>query len=90
MPCINPDGTLTEAALTLMKVITEYHSLDEVASITDIPLYLVRATARDLLNTKLVAEEDGRYYLTDLGSDKLKLTIERAESGDERQGAMGG
>lgn len=80
MPCINADGTLTEAAVTLMKEMAEHPSLDEVAAITDIPLYLVRATARDLLNTKLVTEEGGRYSLTDLGSDKLRLTLSRNES----------
>ncbi len=75
MACINADGTLTEAATTLMKVIIDHHSLEEVASITDIPLYLVRATARDLIDTGLAFEKDGSFYLTDLGSEKLKQTV---------------
>ena len=74
MACINPDGTLTDAAVTMMSVIAEHHSLEEVASITGIPLYLVRATARDLIDAKLVEERDGLHYLTDLGNEKLKLT----------------
>ena len=81
MPCINSDGTLTEAAVTLMNVMVEHHSLEEVASITDIPLYLVRATARDLIDTKLVTEQDGAYYITKMGSEKLALTFAKAQSG---------
>lgn len=76
MACINPDGTLTDAAVTLMKVIAEHHSLEEVASISDIPLFLVRATARDLMNAGLVLERDDLYYLTDSGSERLKKTVQ--------------
>jgi predicted methyltransferase len=74
MACINPDGTLTDAAVTMMKVIAEHHSLEEAASISDLPLFLVRATARDLMNAGLVLERDGLYYLTDGGSERLKKT----------------
>ncbi len=74
MACINPDGTLTDAAVTMMSAIAEHHSLEEVASVTGIPLYLVRATARDLIDAKLVEERDRLHYLTDLGIEKLDLT----------------
>ncbi len=74
MPCINPDGTLTDTAVALMRVIADHHSLDEVASISDIPLYLVRATARDLKDAGLAVERDNLYYLTDDGAQRLALT----------------
>ncbi len=72
MACINPDGTLTEAALSLMTVIEDHHSLEEVAGVSGIPLYLVRATARDLINAGLAVEKDVLYYLTEDGSARLK------------------
>jgi predicted transcriptional regulator len=81
MPCINSDGTLTEAAVTLMSVMVEHHSLEEVASITDIPLYLVRATARDLIDTRLATEQDGAYRITKLGSEKLAYTLAKLNAG---------
>lgn len=74
MACINPDGTLTDAAVTLMSVMADHHSLEEVASISDIPLYLVRATARDLVNAGLAVERDNLYYLTDNGTGRLART----------------
>ena len=74
MPCLNPNGTLTDGAVTMMTVIVDHHSLEEVASVTSIPLYLVRATARDLIDAKLIEERGGLYFLTDLGTEKLELT----------------
>jgi hypothetical protein len=79
MPCLNSNGTLTEGAITMMTVIADHHSLEEVASVTEIPLYLVRATARDLIDALLVNERDGLYYLSDLGTEKLKLTAGSTE-----------
>lgn len=58
----------------MMTAIADHHSLEEVASVTSIPLYLVRATARDLIDAKLINERDGLYYLTDLGTERLELT----------------
>lgn len=72
MPCLKPDGTLTEAAASLMRAIEEYDSLEEIARATDIPLYLVRATARDLINAGLAVESDGKILLTEFGLGKLK------------------
>ncbi len=77
MACINPDGTLTDAAVTLMSLIADHHSLEEVALISDIPLYLVRATARDLVNAGLSVERDNLYYLTDDGTERLALTKQK-------------
>ena len=81
MACINPDGTLTEAAVTMMAVIAEHHSLEEVASATDIPLFLVRATARDLINAGLVMEQDSLYYLTDDGAQRFRQTKSNSPAG---------
>ncbi len=72
MACINPDGTLTEAAVSMMTVISDHHTLEEVASVAGIPLYLVRATARDLINAGLAVERDNLCYLTDDGAARLK------------------
>jgi methylglyoxal synthase len=58
----------------MMTAIADHHSLEQVASVTSIPLYLVRATARDLIDARLINERDGLYYLTDLGTEKLELT----------------
>ncbi len=64
-----------------MSVMEKHKSLEEVASVTDIPLYLVRATARDLINTKLVVEENGVYRITKMGSEKLAFTLAKEHSG---------
>lgn len=81
MACINPDGTLTEAAVTTMTAIAEHHSLEEVATVTDIPLFLVRATARDLINAGLAVERDSLYYLTDDGALRLSKTKSGSPAG---------
>ena len=72
MACINPDGTLTEAAVTMMTVIENHHSLEEVAGVSGIPLYLVRATTRDLINAGLAVERNTLFYLTEDGSERLR------------------
>ncbi len=81
MACINPDGTLTEAAVSMMTVIEDHHSLEEVAGVSGVPLYLVRATARDLINAGLAVERDTLYYLTDDGSARLKKMKGRSPAG---------
>jgi len=81
MACINSDGTLTDAAVTMMTAVADHHSLDEIASITDIPLYLVRATARDLVNAGLALERDGLYYLTEDGAERLARTAQHSSGG---------
>lgn len=80
MACINPDGTLTDTAVTLMRVMADHHSLEEVASATEIPLYLIRATARDLLDARLAVERDNLYYLTDDGAERLEHTGLKGQS----------
>ncbi len=81
MACINPDGTLTDTAVTLMRVMADRHSLEEIASTTDIPLYLVRATARDLIDAGLAVERDNQYYLTEDGLERLARTTRGSSGG---------
>lgn len=71
MPCIGPDGTLTESAKSLLRLLAQPATPEEVAARLGQPLFAVRASLRELVSAALVQVEGGRYLITEEGSKKV-------------------
>lgn len=72
MPCIGADGTLTESAKTLLKLLEQPATPEEIAARLGHPLFLVRASLRELVGADLVRAEGGKYWISDQGREKLQ------------------
>ena len=83
MPCVNADGSLTPVAA---KVLGARAALDgdgaddAVARATNLPLYRVRATLRELELAGLIADVDANRVLTPEGRAKLAAATAQAGS----------
>jgi predicted transcriptional regulator len=71
MPCIGPDGTLTESAKALLKLLAQPATPEEIAARLGHPLFSVRASLRELVGADLVRTEGGKYLITEGGRKKL-------------------
>jgi len=72
MGCIEPDGTLTVTATVLLEKLTETPlRLTEIAVLLKVPGFMVRANLRELGGLGLIREEDGRYFITEAGRERL-------------------
>ena len=71
MPCVGPDGTLTESAKALLKLLDQPATPEEVSARLGQPLFSVRASLRELVGADLVRTEGGRYEITERGRQKL-------------------
>jgi hypothetical protein len=67
MGCVNPDGTLSAPAQSILKVLVNPSALEEVVRETGLPLYRVRSAVRELTEANLVEEIDGRFRATSTG-----------------------
>jgi hypothetical protein len=70
MACVNPDGTLTASASSILRALTSPATPDQVARATDLPLYRVRSGLREMVEAKMATEHEGLYERTDLGAAK--------------------
>lgn len=71
MPCVNPDGTLTDSARTLLKLLEKPVTPEEIAARLGHPLFRVRASLRELVGADLVRAESGQFVITERGAKKL-------------------
>jgi predicted transcriptional regulator len=71
MPCVSPDGTLTESAKALLKLLAHPATPEEVSARLGQPLFSVRASLRELVGADLVHAEGGKYEITESGRQKL-------------------
>ena len=63
MPCVNPNGEVTEMAKKILLALREGASLEKVAEQTETPLYRIRMAIRELVGAGL-AEQKGQWYVT--------------------------
>ncbi|KJV09532.1 hypothetical protein VZ95_10910 [Elstera litoralis] len=88
MPCLNPDGTLTEVARKLLTALdAEAIAAPSLAQHCGLPLWRVRASLRELRGQDLLEfamaignEGDRPHRLTPAGAEVLALS--RALDGD--------
>ena len=71
MGCVNPDGTLSSQAESILKALVSPKELEEVARETGLPLYRVRSAVRELSGADLV-EEDRRHLSGHLGRARAR------------------
>jgi len=71
VPCIGADGSLTESAKALLKLLEQPATPEEIAARLGHPLFLVRASLRELVGENLVRTEGGKYVITEEGRKKL-------------------
>ena len=71
MPCIGPDGALTESAKALLRLLEQPATPEEVSARLGHPLFSVRASLRELVGANLARTEGGKYLTTEEGKSKL-------------------
>ena len=71
MACVAPDGSLTLQARAVLAAMEPPAPLEEVARRTGLPLFRIRASARELAQAGLLEESAGTHRVTPLGRQKL-------------------
>jgi predicted transcriptional regulator len=69
--CVGPDGTLTESAKALLRLLEQPATPEEIAARLGQPLFSVRASLRELVGAELVRTEGGNYLITEAGRKKI-------------------
>ena len=72
MACVNPDGTLSASAASILRALASAADLDEAARATGLPLFRVKAGVRELSQAKLVEEVEGRFQPTAAGLELVR------------------
>ena len=72
MPCITPDGRLTESAKKILSAASDLSTPDEISKAAGIPLFRVRSSLRELGDARMLEGIDGKFRRTVLGEEKLK------------------
>jgi predicted transcriptional regulator len=67
MACVNPDGTITPTAKSLLQTLEKPLSPEEIGAKIGVPLFRVRSSLRELESAGLVSEAEGRFRTTDEG-----------------------
>ncbi|MEM7444439.1 MAG: hypothetical protein AAF414_14025 [Pseudomonadota bacterium] len=76
MACINPDGTLSTVARALLELLETPHAHEASASSLNLPLFRIRATARELTHAQLIENTAEGLVRTPLGDEALILDAE--------------
>jgi predicted transcriptional regulator len=71
MACINADGTLTSIAGKVLIAIKIPATVLEINQRTEIPLYRIRSSVRELHDLELLEEKNGVFQITDKGKAML-------------------
>lgn len=73
MACVNEKGQLTESAKKLLNTIgTNSLTTKEISKNSDIPLFKVRSSLREMKSIDYVIEENERYNLSSKAIDVLE------------------
>jgi predicted transcriptional regulator len=73
MPCVSPDGKLTESGIATLKSIkVGASSPNEIALATGRQLFLVRSGLRELVGAGLVELREEKYKLTAEGEKAIQ------------------
>ena len=71
MPCVNADGTLTDSARAMLRLLVNPVTPQEIAKQLARPLFSVRASLRELVGADLVRAEGGQFVVTERGQSRL-------------------
>jgi Sugar-specific transcriptional regulator TrmB. len=71
MPCVSPDGSVTESAKRVLLAAVEEKSAEEIAKAAGLPLFRVRGSVRELVDAGLIESRNGTYRTTEQGKVKI-------------------
>ncbi|MBZ5514076.1 MAG: hypothetical protein LAN62_04385 [Acidobacteriia bacterium] len=71
MACINADGTLSDSAKLLLRLLEGPVTAEEIAARLGRPMFWIRASLRELVGADLVRAESAHYVITERGREKL-------------------
>jgi len=71
MACVNPDGSITETAKALLRVLESPLAPEEIAQKVGQPLFKVRSSLREMTGAELIKDEGGKYIVTEKGKEKI-------------------
>ncbi|MGB9641369.1 MAG: hypothetical protein ACPL4H_10690 [Anaerolineales bacterium] len=71
MACINPDGSLSPTAKLVLQTVSTPKTAQEIAQIANIPLYRVRGSLRELLESGLLNQLGETYQISEKGKQLL-------------------
>ncbi len=63
MGCVNPDGTITASAASMLDAMKSASTPEQIAQMTGLPLFRIRSGLRELVEAKMVTEREGYYQL---------------------------
>jgi len=71
MPCVNPDGSITDSAKALLKVIETPLTAEEISKKAGQPLFKIRSSLREMVGAELIKEEGNKYVISESGKEKI-------------------
>jgi predicted transcriptional regulator len=71
MPCVNPDGSITDSAKALLKVIESPLTAEEISKKVGQPLFKIRSSLREMVGAELIKEEGNKYVISESGKEKI-------------------
>lgn len=71
MPCVNPDGSITDSAKALLKVIEIPLTAEEISTKVGQPLFKIRSSLREMVDAELIKEEGNKYVISESGKEKI-------------------
>lgn len=71
MPCVNPDGSITDSAKALLKVIEIPLTAEEISTKVGQPLFKIRSSLREMVDAELIKEEGNKYVILESGKEKI-------------------
>jgi predicted transcriptional regulator len=71
MACVNPDGTISESAKNLLRIIKVPLLPEEISKQVAQPLFKVRSSLREMKAAELVEEKNGKFIITEKGSEEI-------------------
>lgn len=71
MPCVNPDGSITDSAKALLKVIETPLTAEEISKKVGQPLFKIRSSLREMVDAELIKEEGNKYVIAESGKEKI-------------------
>jgi DNA-binding IclR family transcriptional regulator len=72
MACIGSSGELTDSARRILAALDPPSAPEQVAALTELPLFRVRSGLRELAEAGLVESSEGAYKLTERVSAMLQ------------------
>lgn len=75
MACINPDGTVTPSARSILRAAQAPLTPAEIAAATSLPLYRIRSSLRELVQASLLREDGERFVLTETGKTHIAAPV---------------